>query len=145
MGNLFQARRNYRLEADGYRLDGYMLAESIDGYQVGERFVSLSEAAHLGRFLQKIDHMLSRTGTMLPRTPAKLDLQNVPAGMVAPRIPAQTADRIRELYAKMAEQTRARSLEHHEHLVALRATCASTQAAIRHATDDGYAGTQNEK
>lgn len=144
MGNLFQARRNYRMEADGYRLDGYMVAESIDGYQISERFVSLSEAAHLGRLLQKVDHMLSHTGTIFPKAPAKLELQNVPSGMVSPRIPVQIADRLKELYAKMAEQARARDKEHHEHLVALRATCASTQAAIRHATDDGYAGAQKE-
>jgi len=57
MDSVFLASKIY---GDGYQLDGYEVAEFVDGYQYDSTTLSLYEAVRMERNLKKIDHLLQK-------------------------------------------------------------------------------------
>ena len=139
MDSFCQAYRIYRQEADGYTLDSYSVCEFIDGYQVDETLVTLSEAMSLGQRLQKFERMLRRTGAFNARVQERKALPLVLGGWSLPRLSEPPAANIAALYSKIAEQALAMDEDCIAHLTALCARTAAIQAAIENAIEaDGY-------
>lgn len=65
MESTFLARTLYK---DGYQLDGYEVAEFVDGYQIGSIVLNMGDAARLGRHIRKIDHLVGQADET-PRLP----------------------------------------------------------------------------
>lgn len=139
MNSLFQAHMVYRPGDDGYELDGYAVREFIDGYQVNETPVSLSEVLILDGHLQKFDRMLRRTETLTFLTHDVPQLQATLGGHRVPRLPDQSADDVATLRSRLAEQARVAKEECVTHLADLYAKTAAVRSAIQDATNmDGY-------
>lgn len=138
MGNLLQAYRHYNT-TDGYRLDGYLVGEFVDGYSANAKFVDLSEAISLNRRLQKFDRMLRWADSVKAQDPRQLP-PNLPDRIGSMRlVQSASSPQMEELRNRLIEQNYVANQEHAASLTKLIIDCTTTLAVVRHAVEpDGY-------
>lgn len=138
MGNFLQAYKHYNT-TDGYRLDGYLVGEFVDGYSANAKFVDLSEAISLDRRLQKFDRMLRWADSVKAQDLRQLP-PNLPDRIGSMRLVRPVpSPQMEELRNRLIEQNYVANQEHAASLAQLRIDCATTLAAIQYAAEpDGY-------